>query len=230
MRNGRAPSIRKNPLGATRGKNACFCLGPDQRITSGPACHSGRIPRPYVRFFPCTVGAVHTWHLLTVPSRAHDVFAREMLDTTGPKPNYRSRTRLPRESTWPRAWALPPSPPSRRSQQPNEIWRKVAGRTIGRVCARRPLLRAGSRRDDQPQGAREFPFGSRVDRAAGARSRVPQSRERQGLEQRSLVQRLCRVEAGPESGTSSRKSGRRVHAVSASPRRPRRKTRTATTD
>src|SRR5215469_16250268 len=67
---------RENPRCATRGASACFCLGPDQRITSGPAAiaaaSKGRIHgctrtlRRDVRLSPCTAGAVHTWHIATV--------------------------------------------------------------------------------------------------------------------------------------------------------------------
>src|SRR6516162_9497027 len=68
------PSIGKTPLSATRGKNACFWLGLDQRITSGPAAIAaalkGRIhgcTRTLRRTSDssCIAGAVHTWHLAT---------------------------------------------------------------------------------------------------------------------------------------------------------------------
>ena len=67
---------------ATRGKNACFWLGPDQRITSGPAAiaaaFKGRIhgcTRSLCETSDstCTAGAVHTWHLADISIALPDV-------------------------------------------------------------------------------------------------------------------------------------------------------------
>src|SRR6516165_10133881 len=72
MRNGRdRRSGKPVNISATRGKNACFWLGFDQRITSGPAAIAaalkGRIhgcTRTLRRTSDssCIAGAVHTWH------------------------------------------------------------------------------------------------------------------------------------------------------------------------
>src|SRR6202048_236760 len=72
MRNGR-DRRSENPRSATRGKNACLWLGP----ISGS--HQGQQPNGCTQrpdtwlhpnasrksqiLFPCTAGAVHTWHL-----------------------------------------------------------------------------------------------------------------------------------------------------------------------
>src|SRR3954447_11333637 len=71
MRNGR-DRRSENPLGATRGKSACFWLGPisgshqgqqPQRLHSkaGYMAAPERFAKSQI-LFPCTAGAVHTWH------------------------------------------------------------------------------------------------------------------------------------------------------------------------
>ena len=73
------PSIGNTRLWATRGKNACDWLGPDPRITSGPAATAAasrwgkplRENRPHTWLHPnasqksqicsCNAGTVHTW-------------------------------------------------------------------------------------------------------------------------------------------------------------------------
>src|SRR4029453_7606687 len=62
---------RENPRSATRLISACFWLGPDQRITSGPAARAAASKAEYmaapehfaeISHSPCNAGAVHTWH------------------------------------------------------------------------------------------------------------------------------------------------------------------------
>jgi hypothetical protein len=72
MRNGR-DRRSENPLCATRGKNARLSLGPISGSHQGPQpqrlhLEAGYMAAP-VSFrewsdsFPCTAGAVHTWHI-----------------------------------------------------------------------------------------------------------------------------------------------------------------------
>src|ERR1700731_2472937 len=74
MRNGR-DRRSENPRSATRGKNACLWLGPISGSHQGQqpnGCtqrpdtwlHPNDSRKPQI-LFPCTAGAVHTWHLAT---------------------------------------------------------------------------------------------------------------------------------------------------------------------
>src|SRR5436190_20681180 len=83
MRNGR-DRRSENPLGATRGKSACFWLGPisgshqgqqPQRLHSkaGYMAAPERFAKSQI-LFPCTAGAVHTWHQAWMPF--HRVYDR----------------------------------------------------------------------------------------------------------------------------------------------------------
>src|SRR3954451_21553584 len=76
MRNGR-DRRSENLLRATRGKSACFWLGPisgshqgqqPQRLHSkaGYMAAPERFAKSQI-LFPCTAGAVHTWHEAGVP-------------------------------------------------------------------------------------------------------------------------------------------------------------------
>jgi len=90
MRNGR-DRRSENPRCATRGKSACFWLGPisgshqgqqPQRLHSkaGYMAAPERFAKSQI-LFPCTAGAVHTWHQRDAPAFAAGICSLSEADS-----------------------------------------------------------------------------------------------------------------------------------------------------